>query len=301
MHVRQLPVALPELQDPHPEYASRPVPPHTFPLHILAAIIGGRGSGKTSFALKLIKLYDRAKSFDRIVVFSTTAHKDPKVKAFLASKTFAELTPYRGYTDDELRGELQRMEADIEAYRKYVAELRVWKKFVAHGHDVDAMTYEELLVLHDLDMEAPECPTKSGMFPCHLIVFDDLVGCPVFRANMSGLANNLLISHRHYSASVFILSQAFTNFIPKQVRASNIGLWVLFGCKCDKTMRDIADDVAAKVSPEEFVRAWKFATAKPFTPLVCDYDTHDPAMRFRQGLDKVIHLDAPLNNVGATQ
>lgn len=292
MHTSQLPVRLPDLEDPHPEYASRPVPAHCFPLHILGAVIGGRGSGKTTFALKLVKMYDRAKSFDRIVVFSTTADKDPKMKAFLQSRTFAELTPHHGYSDAALQGELDRMQADIEAFRKYLEDERLWKKFVARDHDVDKMTYDEVCRLHELDFEPPRPPNKSGRFPCHLIVFDDLVGTPVFRANMSGTANRLLISHRHYSCSVLILSQTFQCFIPKQVRANNIGLWVLFGTKCEKTMEDIAQDVSSKVSPQDFVAAWRYATRKPHTPFVCDYDTHDDSMRFREGLDKVIHLGA---------
>ena len=55
-------------------------------------------------------------------------------------------------------------------------------------------------------------------------------------------------------------------------------------------MWDIADDVASKVSPQEFVKAWKFATSKPHTPLICDYDTQDDNRRFRMGLDKLIVL-----------
>ena len=58
-------------------------------------------------------------------------------------------------------------------------------------------------------------------------------------------------------------------------------------------MKDIADDVSSKVSPEQFVKAWKKATEKPYTPLICDYDTHDPTRRFRQGIDKLIIMECP--------
>jgi len=241
----------------------------------------------------MIKLYDKSKTFDRIIVFSTTAHKEPKMKAFLASKTFAELTHYKGFNVTDLQNEMERMEADIESYRHYKIRLAVWQKYIDHGYDVDAMSYDELLMLEEMEFEKPRSPNKSGLFPSHLLLFDDLIGCRVFNANLSGLANNLLISHRHYSASVFILSQSFTCFIPRQIRTNNIGLWILFQCKCDKTMKDIADDVSSKVSPEQFVKAWKKATEKPYTPLICDYDTHDPTRRFRQGIDKLIIMECP--------
>ena len=163
------------------------------------------------------------------------------------------------------------------------------------GYNVDAMDYDALLMLDEMEFNRPKPPNKSGMFPCHLLILDDLVGKRVFNAKMSGLANNLLISHRHYSCSVMILSQTFTYFIPKAVRSNNIRLWILFGTKCDKTMKDIANDVSSKVSPEDFVKAWKFATQKPFTPLVCDYDCNDEGRRFRQGLDKIILFDEKSN------
>lgn len=298
----QLPVRLPELDNAHPDYLARPVPAHCPPLHILAAIIGGRGSGKTTFALKLIKLYDKAKSFDRIIVFSTTAEQDPKMKSFLNSKTYAELSYHKGFTEATLRDEMDQMEADLEAWRDYQRKLKIWNKFVAHHHNVDAMEIEELHVLDEqLDFTKPKPPNKSGMYPCHLVVFDDLVGTRVFNPNMTGVGNRLLISHRHLSASVLVLSQTFTSFIPKQVRANNIGLWVLFQCKSDKAMADIAEDVSSKVSPAEFIAAWKYATDVPHRPFICDYDTPDPARRFRAGLDKLIVLHGTTNIVGESK
>jgi hypothetical protein len=292
MKVVQLPIKLPELPNNTPEYESRPYPNECFKLHILGACIGGRSQGKTTFALRLIKLYDRCKSFDRIIIFSTTAHKEPKMMNFMKSKTFAEITHHRGFSVAELKEEMERMESDIEAFRAYKKKLEIWNKFVYHHHSVDAMTQEELMWLDEMEFEKPICPNKSGMYPCHLVLFDDLLGVRVFNANMSGLANNLLISHRHYSASVFILSQSFVSFIPKPVRSQNIGLWILFGSKCAKSMKDIAEDVASKVSPDQFIAAWKLATQKPFMPFLCDYDTADNSRRFRQGIDKLIIMDA---------
>jgi hypothetical protein len=288
MKIVNLPVSLPELENNTPPYLSRPVPAYSFPLHLLCSVIGGRGSGKTTFALRLVKLYDKCKTFDRIILFSTTAHKEEKMRDFLKSKTFAELTHYKTYRAEDLQNEMTRMEGDIEAYRHYKYRLEIWNKFVKNHYDEEKMSVDELIVLDEMNFEPPEPPNKSGLYPCHLVIFDDLVGKKVFNANLSGIANNFLISHRHYSSSVMILSQSFTNFIPKQIRSNNIGLWILFGTKCEKTMKDIADDVASKVSPDQFVEAWKYATSKPYTPLICDYDTTDDNKRFRVGINKLL-------------
>jgi hypothetical protein len=298
MKVVQIPnIDIPDIPNNTPEYLSRKVPVGGFPLHLLCACIGGRGSGKSTFVLKMLKWYDKAKSFDRIVLFSTTAHKEPKMKDFLTSKTHAELTHYRGFNTTDLQNEMERMEAEIEAYRDWVRRMKIWKKFIEHDYNVDKMTFDELWVLYEMNMSPPECPTKSGQFPCFVCVFDDLIGCRVFNANLSGLGNHVLISHRHYSCSVFILSQSITNFIPKQIRTNNIGLWILFPTKCEKSMKDISEDVASKTSPEAFCRAWKFVGSKKFVPLLCDYDTSNDEERFRMGFDKYIIMDEEGENI----
>lgn len=284
-------VSIPDIPNNTPEYLSRPYPKGSFPLHLLSAVIGGRGTGKTTFALKMLKWYDKSKSFDRIIIFSTTAHKDPKMKDFITSKTNAEIVHYKGYSDADLKNEMLKMEADIEAYRYYIKKLKIWSRFVSNDYDIDKMSYDDIWTLNEMNMEKPECPTKSGMFPSHCCVFDDLVGCRVFNANLSGLANHLLISHRHYSCSVLVLSQSITNFIPKQIRTNNIGLWVLFPTKCEKSMKDISEDVASKVSPDAFCNAWRFVGKHKHMPLVCDYDTIEDDKRFRMGLDKWIVMN----------
>lgn len=293
----QLPITLPTLENNVPEYMSRPVPPHCPPLHLLSVVLGGRGSGKTTFALKLIRLYDKAKSFDRIVVFSTTADLDPKMKAFVSGKgVFADVTHHRGFSEAALQGEIDTIEADLQAWDKYKRLLAVWDRFVRAGKNVDAMAYEDLLALdEELDWAKPKPPTKSGMFPSTLVVFDDLVGTRVFRQDMSGLGVGFTLRHRHLGCSLMILSQSHTSFVPKQLRANNIGLWVLFETKSEKAMHDIAEDVSAKIPPEQFIAAWKFAVRTPHTPFVCDYDTHDPKLRFRVGLDKLIVIGDQTN------
>jgi hypothetical protein len=288
MRTEPIAIDFPALPNNRPDYLDRPYLANCFPLHILSAIIGGRGSGKTTFAIRLLKAYDKAKSFDRIIIFSPTALKDPKVSNFIHSKTRAKITHYPSFKPGDLRTEMDQMEKDVKAWRTWKEHLAVWQKFVRLRYDVDKMEVDELALLDECGFERPAPPNDNELFPSHAIVFDDLVGCRVFSATMGGLANNLLISHRHYSCSVFVLSQTFTSFIPKQIRTNNIGLWVLFGTKCAKAMKDIADDVAAKVAPATFIRAWQLATAKPHTPLVCNYDAHDLDSMFRAGLDQRI-------------
>ena len=77
---------IPDIENNTPEYLSRPYPKGGFPLHMLCACIGGRSTGKTTVVLKMLKWYLKAQSFDWLIIFSTTAHKEPKMKTFLEKK-----------------------------------------------------------------------------------------------------------------------------------------------------------------------------------------------------------------------
>jgi hypothetical protein len=111
-------IKMPQLTDNTPEYLSRPYPRKAFPLHLLSAVIGGRGSGKTSIALRLIKWYLQSKSYDRILIWSTTANKDPKMKAFMReceqNENLVDLTLYESYNPADLQNEMERCEEDVK-------------------------------------------------------------------------------------------------------------------------------------------------------------------------------------------
>ncbi|DAC81547.1 TPA_asm: FtsK [Coelastrella green algae MELD virus] len=252
----------------------------------------GRGSGKTTLVVKLLKWYISSKSYDRLIVFSSTADRDLKVKSFIehCQKSKAvEVTLHSDYKPEILGAELERMEADIAAYREFEQYSLVYKRF-ARATSVDQFSHQDLMLLERHDFQPSQTEFKYG-FPCFCIWFDDMVGSRIFNQNMTGVGNRLLISHRHYSCSVIVCSQTFTNFLPKAIRNNNIGLWMLAGTKCDKTMREIADDVSSRIPPEKFVAAWKLATEKPHNFLVCNYDAKDSVDVFRVNLDKRLELD----------
>ena len=97
------------------------------------------------------------------------------------------------------------------------------------------------------------------------------------------------MEHRHLSLSVYLLSQVFANFVPKQLRGGCINLWLLFRTKSDKHMEDIADAVASKIDPKNFIAAWQFATSEsPHDCLLCDYKCSNVDDMLRKGFDKRI-------------
>jgi hypothetical protein len=280
-------VSVPDLADNDPPYALRPIPKKGMPLHHLAGVIGGTGSGKTTALLKFLMWYDNSKSFDRLIIFSPTLAREPKGQAFLSGKHNFEISYYKEYSDEIMMEERHNMLSDIEAWHKYQAYKRVYARFKR-----DAFSDADLEVLMEYDFKPPKWKYKTEHFPTFALVLDDHVGkrgC--FNANCKSKLVEVCVEHRHLSLSIYLLSQVFANFIPKQLRGGCINMWMLFGTKSHAHMVDIAENLTSKITSDEFIEAWKFATKdSPHDFLFVDYKANDPNQMLRKNFDKLIQF-----------
>ena len=286
-------VELPKVPDNTPPYANRPVPKQGgIPLHHMCGCIGGTGSGKTTRILEFLMWHDKVGTFDRLIVFSPTLHHEPKGKAFLKADHNFEITHYPEYTDALMVEEQANMMADIQEWNKFEATKLAWEKF-KKVKSADDMTMDELVLLEECGWEKPKWKYRKEYYPCFALLIDDHAGKKgVFNANCRGKLVEFLVAHRHHSCSVYILSQVFANFIPKQLRGGCINLWILFSTKSEKHMEEIAEDVACKIEPEKFIAAWKYATSKSqHDCLVVDYKCNDPNLMMRRNFDHIIQFD----------
>lgn len=285
-------VAIPPLPDNAEPYASRPVPKQGIPLHHLCACIGGTGSGKTTKMLEFLNWYDRAGSFDRLIVFSPTADKDLKMKRYISDKHNFLVTYYPQYSDAIMREEVANMEADLEEWRMFQKQKEAYQRYLK-CKSVDDVSLEDLELLYQIDFEKPQWKYRKEVYPCFAVVIDDHVGKKgLFGANCTGYLSEVCVIHRHISMSLYLLSQVFANFIPKQFRGGIINLWVLFSTKSQKHKEDIADQVANKVDTDTFLKVWDYATKDSHhDALVVDYKAPSIDYMFRKGFDKLIQLN----------
>ena len=125
------------------------------------------------------------------------------------------------------------------------------------------------------------------------MLIDDHVGKRgLFKANCSGYLSEVCVMHRHISLSIYLLSQVFTNFIPKQFRGGIMNLFILFDTKSHKHKESIAEQVANKIDQETFLKIWDFATKdSPHDALVVDYKAPSVEYMFRKGFDKLIRFN----------
>lgn len=285
-------VAIPSLPDNAEPYASRPIPKQAIPLHHLCACIGGTGSGKTTKMLEFLNWYDKAGSFDRLIIFSPTADKDMKMKRYISDKHNFQVTYYPQYSDKIMREEVASMEADLEEWRQFQKQKEAYERYI-RAKSVDDLSMEDLELLYLLDFEKPQWKYRKEVYPCFAVVIDDHVGKKgLFGANCTGYLSEVCVIHRHISMSLYLLSQVFANFIPKQFRGGIINLWVLFSTKSQKHKEDIADQVANKVDTDTFLKVWDYATKDSHhDALVVDYKAPSIDFMFRKGFDKLIQFN----------
>lgn len=280
-------ITVPDLPNNTPEYTERKTPPNMPRLHMLCAVVGSRGSGKTSAALKMLKMYVKSKSYDKIYWYSPTASREAKIKSFIEHcKGQCEIEIIEHFDVHEFSNQLDWFRSEIDEYRLYKKKLDVWKRYLK-CESVDELSLDDLVMLEEMDWEKPKTTYKNG-FPSWALVWDDEIGNKsIFSPNCKGVTSQFWILHRHLSCSVFILSQIVSNGIPRQIR-SNISLWILFSCKSDKLKKDVADELAFKCEPDDLLKIWDFATQEQHSFLMCDYDCPDEKYMFRKNFTDLI-------------
>jgi hypothetical protein len=258
---------------------------------MLCAVVGSRNSGKTTTALRMLKMYVKSKSYDKIFWWSPTARREAKIKAFVeeCDKSKCPLEIFDTFNEAEFTQLLDWFKSEIDEYRLYKKRLECWRKF-QKCKDTDELSMDELVMLEEIEWKKPETTYKNG-FPSWALVWDDEIGNKtIFNPTCKGVTSKFWILHRHLSCSVFILSQIVANGIPRQIRG-NISLWILFSCKSDKLKKDVADELAFKVSPETLLEMWEMATKEPHHFLMCDYDCPDDKYMFRRNFTDLIVWD----------
>lgn len=286
--VRLKNVAIPDIPNNIPPYAYRNYPKQGFPLHFRMCIIGGVGAGKTTFLLKLLKWYDKVKSFDRCVFFSPTLKGELKGDAFINSKHNFDLEVYKKYDDATMKEEAMDMKQRIDDWKLWQRKKEVWAKFLK-VKDADELDLDDLMILEEMEFQAPKNEFPNG-YPSHLLILDDLVGQKgVFNANCRGYLTEFILQSRHHSCSVIILSQVFKNFLPAQLRQGSFDKWVLFSTK-SKHRESIAEEMSDKIEVEKFMQIWDYATNNTHDAVVVDY-TAPVEYMFRRNLEYLIRFD----------
>lgn len=274
--------------DLHINYSTPRASPENLPrLHFLAAIVGSRGSGKTTVLVRMLKAYFRAHSFDKLVLFCPTLRADPKYEALIksAQRHRLKVETHESFDEQLFRSVTEKIDADIDEYKAESAYRELYERCVVRRGECSA---EELALLEERDYEPPPKPKWKYGLPTTILIFDDLIGNrDLYRSDAKGEVASFAIRHRHHHTSMIFLTQTYHNGVPRQLR-SNLSLLVLFANKNEALRKQIAAEFSSFVPWQKFLEMWDSACRDdPHAFFMCDFDAREPQLRFRRNFDEI--------------
>jgi hypothetical protein len=134
--------------------------------------------------------------------------------------------------------------------------------------------------------EPHEPKYPNGCF-CFLIL-DDLVGSSAFKVQGRSYLTNVVLKNRHLGINICILTQSMKS-VNKPIRV-NTSLFTLFKYANQKMiLNDIYEEISGKVSENEFLELFDYATEDAHSPLVLDF-TNGKSDVFRKGYFEILQL-----------
>jgi hypothetical protein len=259
--------------------------PRLYPV-VLAA--GSRGAGKSYSLVKLIKMYEKARIFDketgeeveqRVILMCPSADSNP---IFNGLRHLSKEDTHTLYSDAKLDTIVSEIKRDREDTRKYREDLALYRKFMKARKESD-LTVEELQRLALMGYEKP-APPKYPNGVVVFLVLDDLISSPAFKTQGKSAVTNLTLRNRHAGIVILIAAQSVKG-VPKSIRL-NTSVWVLYKFMNAKMiMNDIYEEISGMMTEDQFLDAYAYATAEPHSALVIDQTGGDPRNRVRMNWD----------------
>jgi len=119
-----------------------------------------------------------------------------------------------------------------------------------------------------------------------LIIFDDLVGSSLFSNSRDSPFKRLNTNHRHYSASILMVTQAYKE-IPKTVRTNFSGL-IVFEIPNDKEIQVIFEENPNYLKHEEWMELYEYCTEGDHSFLFINYQK-PKRLRLMRNFDQVVY------------
>ena len=277
----------------HPDTPGNILPRHEFSMGIIAP----KGSGKTTVIANLLKFYKNY--FHTILVFSPTVASDEKWDWVKRQQLLGENKPLKKWLNDLKHKQNQDnpvVEKSMNASElldstdlKKMTDFRIPEECFYSEYNED--TLQEIM---DEQMQLVKMLKEHGkskhMANRILIVFDDLVGSSLFSNRKDNPFKKLNSNHRHYSASLLMVTQAYKE-IPKTVR-TNFSCLVIFEIPNDKEIEVIFEENPNYLKKDEWMEAYEYATDGDHDFMFINYQK-PKRLRLMKNFDQVIFKGPP--------
>jgi hypothetical protein len=208
----------------HPPVPDTGLPQHEFTLGIIAP----KGSGKTTTIVNLFRIYKGY--YNKILVFSPTVKSDEKWDWVKKQKLTVPNLPLKAFIkkqvekNKKVKGIVERAVGNASDLQKIVDKIEEHTPEIGEEDfydDYDDNVFQELMKEQD-DMikYLKDHDQPKYLADRILVIFDDLVGSDLFKSKFFKGFNT---RHRHYSASVIMVTQSYKE-IHKTIRTQWSGL-----------------------------------------------------------------------------
>jgi energy-coupling factor transporter ATP-binding protein EcfA2 len=256
----------------HPEAPNTVLPKHEFSMGLIAP----KGSGKTTLLINLMMYYKNY--FNTIIVFSPTVKNDDKwdwvkeqpllsenqklikwIKKLRAKELKANEIVQSQPRGDALEGlmnislvsGLRKSTKDDEFDGKIPEDCFIAEYTMEDLENIIQQQQQMVELLHEYGQ------TKH-MANRMLIIFDDMVGSSLFNSSRSNPFKKLNTNHRHSSASLLMVSQAYKE-IQKTVR-TNFTCLILFKIFNEKELEAIYEEYPMGMKKDQWHEAYDYCT-----------------------------------------
>lgn len=277
----------------HPPCANPVLPYHEFTMGIIAP----KGSGKTTLICNILHQYKNY--FHKIIVFSPTVKNDDKWDWVKEQKLLAKNEALYKWLKKKNEQDVFSKSSEIveRAKQEYAENI---EKFCPNHHNFDATLPEECFI-HDYDSstlvdilsqqkELIDYLKDNGqskyLADRMLLIFDDLVGSSLFSSARKNPFKVLNTTHRHYSASIMMVTQAYME-IPKTIR-TNYSCMIVFEIFSDKELAAIMEEYPMGLKPPQWLEVYNYCVGKDYGFLYYNMQRKEKSKRIMDCFTQVL-------------
>lgn len=278
----------------HPEAPNVVLPNHEFSMGLIAP----KGAGKTTLLCNLLSYYRGY--FHSIYVFSPTVNNDDKwdwVKTQpllsentkldqwlkkLKKKQSGDNTVVQKPTnipDDFIEGLKKEGMAENDKFTGKIPEDCFMAEYVEE--DLTAILNQQQQMVDFLKLHGKGKHLANRI----LFLFDDLVGSSLFSSARRSTFKMLNTNHRHLSASLLMVSQAFKE-IPKTVR-TNFTCLILFEIYSDSEIEAIYNEYPMGLKRDQWIQLYQYCVKEDHSFLFYNIQKPKP-VRIMKQLSEVV-------------
>ena len=273
-------------------------PPDIPKLHTLMMISSRRGCGKTTSLTNYIRKLQDLKLIDEVYLITPTYYSNKEMWDTIGITTENVLEP----TQTVLSEITKRVENERAEWDAYLDKKKKWETFkkMSENHIPLNKLKPELMIefmdlgFFDANAEKPQWKYEKEVPPRLFLAVDDFMGTALCYPR-AGLTD-FCLRHRHIgkglgiSVAMLVQSYCAVGGVPRPIR-ENVTVLMLGRNNQEGQIEKIYSEcIGNECSKEEFLKAFEYATAEPYSFFLIDFSPKSKAQRFRKNFDTYIEI-----------